>query len=185
VGEHDPGPWVRRCCGRGSGPTRGRLLEPGTRHRRQQPLRFRGVRAGSPGKRASARRVVGARLFAGAYLARPIRLRQRRISIAGADPYDTFTNPCCEPGRVAAAPRLSLQATRRCEPPRLRPDLAGRWAVAVKPGSHAVGPATRSGYLAGLEARGVRAMPGSWTRRRCRHAPPGSGTPRCTTRGGG
>jgi len=75
---------------------------------------------------------LGVRLFAGAYLAANAPPRQRRIPLAGADPYQTFTNPLV---RSIGAP--FVRATFHYHTPgnanlrAFRPDLGGRWAVAM------------------------------------------------------
>jgi len=74
----------------------------------------------------------GARLFAGAYLGSSDPVRQRRISIAGADPYETFTNPLLRSrGALLVRPDFHYQAPGGANLRGFRPDLGGRWAVAV------------------------------------------------------
>src|SRR5256884_392809 len=74
----------------------------------------------------------GARLFAGAYLGSSYPVRQRRISIAGADPYETFTNPFLRSqGALLVRPDFHYQAPGGANVRGFRPDLGGRWAVGL------------------------------------------------------
>jgi len=81
----------------------------------------------------SASTTLGARVFAGAYLGPSNPVRQLRIAVAAADPYETFTNPLLRSrGALLVRPGFHYQ-----EPgggPNLRGfgrDLGGRWAVSV------------------------------------------------------
>jgi len=74
----------------------------------------------------------GARLFAGAYLGSSYPVRQRRIAIAGADPYETFTNPFLRSqGALLVRPDFHYQAPGGANVRGFRPDLGGRWAVGL------------------------------------------------------
>ena len=74
----------------------------------------------------------GARLFAGAYLGASDPVRQRRISIAGADPYETFSNPFLRSqGAWLVRPDFHYQAPGGANLRGFRPDLGGRWAVGL------------------------------------------------------
>jgi hypothetical protein len=75
---------------------------------------------------------LGIRLFAGAYVADNPPPRQRRIPLAGADPYEAFTNPLLR-SRGALLARLEFQyhAPGNANLRGFRPDVGGRWAVAV------------------------------------------------------
>jgi len=90
------------------------------------------------GAEASVRRPLvlgtrlGLRLYAGGYLGQSPPVRQRRIAVAGADPYETFTNPLLRSrGALLARPGFYYHAPGG---PNLRgfaDDVVGRWAVAV------------------------------------------------------
>ncbi len=75
---------------------------------------------------------LGVRLYAGGYWGQSPPVRQRRVAVAGADPYMTFTNPLLRSrGALLARPGFYYHAPGG---PNLRgfaDDLAGRWAVAV------------------------------------------------------
>jgi hypothetical protein len=75
---------------------------------------------------------LGARLFAGAYIADHDPPLQRRIMIAGADPYETFTNPLLRSrGALFVRPDFQYHAPGNANLRGFRPDLGGRWAVAL------------------------------------------------------
>jgi hypothetical protein len=75
---------------------------------------------------------VGLRLFGGAYLSTSDPLKQRRIMVAGADPYQTFTNPLLRSaGALFVRPGLNYQAPGDAGLRAFRPSLGGRWAVAL------------------------------------------------------
>jgi hypothetical protein len=75
---------------------------------------------------------LGVRLFAGAYLGDKAPPRQRRIPVAGADPYETFTNPLL---RSRGAPFVHgdfhYHAPGNANLRGFGRDLGGRWAVAL------------------------------------------------------
>jgi hypothetical protein len=73
----------------------------------------------------------GARVFGGAYLgSNPV--RQRRIAVAGADPYETFANPFLRSrGALFVRPDFQYQAPGDANLRGFRNDLGGRWAVGV------------------------------------------------------
>ena len=77
---------------------------------------------------------LGVRLFFGSYLANSKSLPplQRRIMLAGADPYETFTNPLLRSrGALFVRPDFHYQAPGDANLRGFRPDLGGRWAVAL------------------------------------------------------
>src|SRR5207245_1168856 len=75
---------------------------------------------------------LGVRLFGGGYAGPSIPVRQRRIPIAGAGPYETFTNPFLRSrGALFARPDVQYHAPGNANLRGFRSDLAGRWAVAV------------------------------------------------------
>ena len=75
---------------------------------------------------------LGVRLYAGGYGGASPPVRQRRIALAGADPYATFVNPLLRSrGALLARPGFYYHAPGG---PNLRgfaDDVGGRWAVAV------------------------------------------------------
>jgi len=76
--------------------------------------------------------LLGVRLFAGAYLGNSNPVRQRRISFAGADPYETFTNPLLRSrGALLVRPDFHYHAPGGANLRGFRSDLGGRWAVAL------------------------------------------------------
>ncbi len=75
---------------------------------------------------------LGARLFGGAYIAQHAPPLQRRIMVSGADPYETFTNPLLRSrGALFVRPDFHYQAPGDANLRAFRPDLGGRWAVAL------------------------------------------------------
>jgi hypothetical protein len=75
---------------------------------------------------------LGVRLFGGAYVADNPPPRQRRIPLAGADPYETFTHPLLRSrGALFARPEFQYHAPGNANLRGFRPDVGGRWAVAI------------------------------------------------------
>jgi len=75
---------------------------------------------------------LGVRAFGGSYMAAHVPLLQRRIMLAGADPYETFTNPLLRSrGALFVRPDFHYHAPGDANLRGFRPDLGGRWAVAV------------------------------------------------------
>ena len=75
---------------------------------------------------------LGVRLFGGTYLAPTAPPLQRRIMLAGADPYETFTNPLLRSrGALFVRPDFHYQAPGDANLRAFGPDLGGRWAVAL------------------------------------------------------
>src|SRR5262249_46535247 len=73
---------------------------------------------------------LGARVFGGAYLAQNPPPLQRRVMAAGADPYETFTNPLLRSrGALFVRPDFHYQAPGDANLRAFRPDLGGRWAL--------------------------------------------------------
>ena len=76
--------------------------------------------------------VLGVRLFGGTYLAPNAPPLQRRIMLAGADPYETFMNPLLRSrGALFVRPQFHYHAPGNANLRGFRPDLGGRWAVAM------------------------------------------------------
>ncbi|HEX4600567.1 MAG TPA: M1 family metallopeptidase [Gemmatimonadales bacterium] len=75
---------------------------------------------------------LGVRLFGGAYLGATDPVRQRRIPLAGADPYESFTNPLLRSrGALFLRPGFYYHAPGNADLRGFRDDLGGRWAVAL------------------------------------------------------
>jgi len=75
---------------------------------------------------------LGVRLFGGSYSAANAPPLQRRIMLAGADPYETFANPLLRSrGALLVRPDFHYQAPGDAILRGFRPDLGGRWAAAV------------------------------------------------------
>ena len=75
---------------------------------------------------------LGLRVFGGAYLGDNVPPLQRRIPIAGADPYETFTNPLLRSRGAAFVRRdFHYHAPGNANLRAFRSDLGGRWAVGV------------------------------------------------------
>ena len=74
----------------------------------------------------------GARLFAAGYIAQNAPPLQRRVMVAGADPYETFTNPLLRSaGALFVRPDFHYHAPGGANLRGFRPDLGGRWAIAL------------------------------------------------------
>jgi hypothetical protein len=74
----------------------------------------------------------GARVFAGAYLGPASPARQLRIPVAGADPYETFTNPFLRSrGAWLVRPGFYYHAPGGGDLRGFSNDLGGRWAVGL------------------------------------------------------
>jgi hypothetical protein len=79
-----------------------------------------------------ARASFGARVFGGAYLGSSHPVRQLRIAVAGADPYETFANPFLRSrGALLARPDFHYHAPGGANLRGFENDLGGRWAVGV------------------------------------------------------
>jgi len=73
---------------------------------------------------------IGVRLFGGAYAGSSVPVLQRRIPIAGADPYETFTNPLLRSaGALFVRPDFQYHAPGNGNLRGFRSDLGGRWAL--------------------------------------------------------
>ena len=76
--------------------------------------------------------VLGVRVFGGAYAGASDPLRQRRIPVAGADPYETFTDPFLRSrGALFVRPDFYYHAPGNANLRGFRSDLGGRWALSV------------------------------------------------------
>ena len=75
---------------------------------------------------------LGVRVFAGGYLAHSKPPLQRRIYLAGADPYETFTNPLLRSrGALFVRPDFHYQAPGDANLRGFAPELGGRWALSA------------------------------------------------------
>jgi hypothetical protein len=75
---------------------------------------------------------MGVRVFGGAYLSHADPLAQRRIMVSGADPYSTFTNPLLRSkGALFVRPDFQYHEPGDANLRAFRPDLGGRWALAL------------------------------------------------------
>jgi len=75
---------------------------------------------------------LGLRLFAGGYTGASTPVRQRRIPVAGADPYETFTDPLLRSrGALFLRPGFYYHAPGNADLRAFGRDLGGRWAVSV------------------------------------------------------
>ncbi len=73
---------------------------------------------------------LGVRLFGGAYTAQTVPLLQRRIPVAGADPYEAFTDPLLRSrGALFVRPGFYYHAPGNGNLRGFRSDLGGRWAL--------------------------------------------------------
>jgi hypothetical protein len=74
----------------------------------------------------------GARVFGGAYLGPSNPVRQRRIAVAGADPYETIADPFLRSrGALLLRPDFHYHAPGGANLRGFSNDLGGRWAVGV------------------------------------------------------
>ena len=75
---------------------------------------------------------LGARAFGGFYFANNEPPLQRRIMFAGADPYATFSNPLLRSrGALFVRPDFHYHSPGDANLRGFRPDLGGRWAIAL------------------------------------------------------
>ena len=141
AGTIELGPWWSKTTVRGNrvwryraGVTGGVLYRnPGAGIQSKSRFDFEGFARGTA--EASVRTpVLGVRLFFGLYGAdtsSPPPL-QRRIMVAGADPYTTFTNPLLRSrGALFVRPDFHYQAPGDANLRAFRPDLGGRFALAL------------------------------------------------------
>ena len=144
AGTVEAGPWVSTTVQRGSALVRARLAARGglvysnpgpgyassSRYDVEGFGRFTGeasVRAPFP-----LGTTFGVRVFGGAYAGRSAPVPQRRIPIAGADPYETFTNPLLRSaGALFVRPDFYYHAPGNGNLRGFRNDLGGRWALTV------------------------------------------------------
>jgi len=142
AGTIEAGPWVSTTVQRGSALVRARLgargglvySNPGPGYGSSSRYDVEGF--GRFTGEASVRgpfalgTSLGVRLFGGAYAGHSLPLPQRRIPIAGADPYETFTNPLLRSaGALFVRPDFHYHAPGNGNLRGFRSDLGGRWAL--------------------------------------------------------
>ena len=145
AGTIEVGPWFGTTVERGNTTWQGRLgVRGGVVYRLQGPgivsnNRYdvepyaRGTFEASVRTPFWLKTTLGARVFGGGYLAdnAPPPL-QRRIPVAGADPYETFTNPLLRSrGALFVRPDFHYHAPGNTNLRAFRADLGGRWAAGV------------------------------------------------------
>jgi hypothetical protein len=75
---------------------------------------------------------IGFRVFGGAYLGSSSPVKQRRIYVGGADPYETFTDPLVRSrGALFVRPDFFFQSPGDANMRAYAPGRGGRWAVSV------------------------------------------------------
>ncbi len=144
AGSLEIGPWIRTAVRRGETVLRAKgAASLGMVYQHATPLggsgrhyHYRGFSrvTGEVCVRAPVARATtfGARVFAGAYLGPSDPVRQLRIAVAGADPYETFTNPFLRSrGALLVRPDFHYHAPGGANLRAFRNDLGGRWAVGV------------------------------------------------------
>jgi hypothetical protein len=98
---------------------------------------------------------LGARVFAGRYAAPHDPPRQRRIAVAGADPYETFTNPLLRSrGALFVRSGFHYHAPGNAGLRAFRSDLGGRWAASASLELSRPLVARRRGVLRGVTVFG-------------------------------
>ena len=144
AGTIEAGPWVSTTVQRGSALVRARLGArgglayskpgPGYGSSSRYDVEGFGRFTGEASVRApfAVGTSLGVRLFGGAYAGQSVPLPQRRIPIAGADPYETFTNPLLRSaGALFVRPGFHYHAPGNGNLRGFRSDLGGRWALTV------------------------------------------------------
>jgi hypothetical protein len=144
AGTIEAGPWISTAIRRGETEWRGRLgARAGALYRFPgagivsasrydvEPF-FRATGEASVRTPFWLRSTLGLRVFGGAYVGDNPPPRQRRIPIAGADPYETFTNPLLRSrGALFVRPDFHYHAPGNANLRAFSADLGGRWAVGV------------------------------------------------------
>jgi hypothetical protein len=142
AGTVEAGPWVSTAVQRGGALVRARLgARGGVVYRNPgagivSPDRYDVEGFGRFTGEASVRApfwlgtTLGVRLFAGGYAGASPPVAQRRIAIAGADPYETFTDPLLRSrGALFVRPDFFYHAPGNGNLRGFRSDLGGRWAI--------------------------------------------------------
>jgi len=140
AGSLEIGPWVSTAVRHGETVLRARgAVSLGLVYQHATPLgayTYKGlgrvtgeVSVRTPLSRATT---FGARVFTGALLGSSDPVRQLRVAVAGADPYETFTNPLLRSrGALLVRPDFHYHAPGGANLRGFRNDLGGRWAVGV------------------------------------------------------
>ncbi len=142
AGTIEVGPWLGTTVQRGSTTWQGRLgMRGGLVYRLQGPgivsknrydveTYLRATGEASLRTPFWLQTTLGVRLFGGGYVADKVPPLQRRIPVAGADPYETFTNPLLRSrGALFVRPDFHYHAPGNANLRAFRPDLGGRWAA--------------------------------------------------------
>src|SRR6266513_4007885 len=140
AGSLEIGPWVSTAVRHGETVLRARgAVSLGLVYQHATPLgayTYKGlgrvtgeVSVRTPLSRATT---FGARVFTGALLGSSDPVRQLRVAVAGADPYETFTNPLLRSrGALLVRPDFHYHAPGGANLRGFRNDLGGRWAVVL------------------------------------------------------
>jgi len=144
AGTVELGPWFGTTVQRGNTTWQGRLgVRGGMVYRLQGPgivsknrydveTYLRATGEGSLRTPFWLKTTLGVRVFGGGYVADKLPPLQRRIPVAGADPYETFTNPLLRSrGALFVRPDFHYHAPGNANLRAFRPDLGGRWAAGV------------------------------------------------------
>ncbi len=144
AGTIEAGPWVSAAIRRGSTDWRARIATragavyrfPGagivSTNRYDVEAFFRATGEASVRTPFWLGSTLGVRVFGGVYVADNPPPRQRRIPLAGADPYETFANPLLRSrGALLVREGFHYHAPGNANLRGFRADLGGRWAVAV------------------------------------------------------
>ena len=144
AGTVEVGPWFGTTVQRGNTTWQGRLgFRGGVVYRLQGPgivsknrydveAYLRATGEASLRRPFWLRTTLGVRLFGGGYVAEQAPPLQRRIPVAGADPYETFTNPLLRSrGALLVRPDFHYHAPGNTNLRAFRPDLGGRWTAGV------------------------------------------------------
>jgi hypothetical protein len=98
---------------------------------------------------------LGIRVYGGGYLGNSVPALQRRIYVAGADPYETFTDPFLRSrGAWFARPGFYYQSSGGAGLRGFRDDLGGRWAFSANVEGTRNVFARRTGFLRGVTLEG-------------------------------
>ena len=142
AGTVEAGPWVSTAFRRGGALVRARLAArgglvywnpgPGVVSASRYDVEGFGRFTGEASLRAPfwLGTTLGVRVFGGAYVGNSVPVPQRRIPIAGADPYETFTDPLLRSrGALFVRPDFFYHAPGNGNLRGFRSDLGGRWAL--------------------------------------------------------
>jgi len=137
AGSIEIGPWISTAVRHGETVVHARgAVGLGLVYQSWRHYTYRGLGrvSGEVSVRTPVTRVTGfgVRVFGGATLGSSNPVRQLRVPIAGADPYETFTNPFLRSrGALLVRPDFHYHAPGGANLRGFRDDLGGRWAVGV------------------------------------------------------